>query len=826
MTLWKLSLAVTLLAGTSAAMGQSINIGSTGDHVRVIIDTSRTMCGPPCDWHKGPAQDPGRLAILSTMLLHDLLKINPDQAGLEDSFGVIPFRNVAWSSGSPPPNDQPFRYSEGMTQHQQFLAKLQAIPFDSWSTHYSSSILRALEDLPDLEQIDHPATTRTIVLITDGLPNKPDLDANYIKQTLLPKLAQKQTRLYVILFGGEATTKGVDFFEDIKQRDNDNVANGLYSQLAFPGYYVVPDGRKLPETMIDLFAKNFGYFHLPAEDRVDTVGTGKHPLDLDANVDATEAVIVALRLDLQGLGSPQPPVQDLKPPPGVQPSPKLYSATEKGGSYSLRWESKPAKGKDKKQRQYQFSVLNGSSESVFVLRPTNLTVDLRSHIKPSPQYRSCFPPGQLVTMADRTCTLDFLIRSGSGSTAGIAGMPNISLGVRYHLKQPNPTGGEPWDINDESGEAIGPSDYYDDQASAGRRYWSVTQFTRNQTDETEVYKAQATVEVKLGGKLVAYRRKENPFEIVVWPQVGLAPHPSPQPMKSATTGAALKHDESACTTFHLEEDFGTMLESAQGSQPGYDVRAFLEADQQVIDGELKGAVFTLKTADGQRGQSIGFAGTIGPKSLDWSSGQRLTLEQMVHRNGVGGEFELCVTLGRHADGDPQFPADVRLHFVLDEGPYGHFDVIQRFSAQVHVDRHPGLNPWALLPFLLLLLGLLAALALLRPRFALPKDLGYGLATMANPHGFQARRLPSASPWKLLFSRRAERAITDRDGELLGWVRPEDDELYGLRPAPGVEVVDPQGKVLQPESGVALLQVHQTYRLRSSKGELVFRMQYL
>jgi len=113
-----------------------------------------------------------------------------------------------------------------------------------------------------------------------------------------------------------------------------------------------------------------------------------------------------------------------------------------------------------------------------------------------------------------------------------------------------------------------------------------------------------------------------------------------------------------------------------------------------------------------------------------------------------------------------------------------------------------------------------------PRFALPKDLGYGLATMANPHGFQARRLPSASPWKLLFSRRAERAITDRDGELLGWVRPEDDELYGLRPAPGVEVVDPQGKVLQPESGVALLQVHQTYRLRSSKGELVFRMQYL
>jgi hypothetical protein len=827
MKLWERGVAVMLLVGTTAAMGESLTVGSTGDHVRVIIDTSRTMCGAACGWTKGPAQDPGRLAILSTILLHDLLKIDPDKADLRDSFGVIPFRDVPWTSGSPPVNDQTFRYSRGMkpSGRQQFLAELEAIPFDSWHTHYSSSIERALADLPGLAEIDHPATTRTIVLITDGLPNHPDLDASYIKDTLLPKLAQKQTRLYVLMFGSEATTKGKAFFQDIKQRDEDNVTNGLYPQHAFPNYYVEADGRRLPEKMIDLFGESFGYVHFPAKDRIDPAGAAEHRLDLDANVEAPEAVIVALRLDPQGLSSPQPPNQRLKPPPGGNLSSDLFSAVETGGSYSLRWESKPSKG------DYLFSIENGTDESVFVLRPTNLTVDLRGHVEKNPNvkppYPSCFPEGSLVTMADQTCTLDFLIRSGSGSAAGISGIPAI-LGVRYFLEQPNPSGGEAWHINDERGVAIGANDQFDHPPSAGRRYWSVTQFTKNQIDETKPYKAHAMVHVTLGTRMVAARLHKDPFEITVWPKLGLTPSPSLGAVKNQKTGTALKRGESDCTRFHLEEDYGTMLESAQGLQPGYDLRAFLQADQQVINGAaLKDAVFTLKSADRQKGGSIGFAGVASQQSLTWASGQRLELEQIVHRNGVGGEFDLCVTLGPHADGDPQYPADLSVHFVLDEEPYGHFDVIKPFRAQVHVDRHPGLSPWSVLPFLLLLLGLLAALMLLRPRFALPKDLGYGLATMANPHRFQARRLPSASPWKLLFSRKAERVVTDRDGELLGWVRPEDDELYGLRPAPGVEVVDAGGKVLEPgRGGVTLLQVHQAYRLRHGSGDLMFRTEYL
>ena len=96
-------LACALLLYGAAALATSRDLGSTGDQVRVIVDTSKSMCGPACGWAE-PANDPGRLSILSTILLHDLLKPDPNKADNPDSFAVIPFDNQKWTGAQPPPS--------------------------------------------------------------------------------------------------------------------------------------------------------------------------------------------------------------------------------------------------------------------------------------------------------------------------------------------------------------------------------------------------------------------------------------------------------------------------------------------------------------------------------------------------------------------------------------------------------------------------------------------------------------------------------------------------------------------------------------------------
>lgn len=818
----------SVLLHGGGTMAGALDLGSTGDHVRVILDTSKSMCGAACGW-QDPANDPGRLSVLSTLLLHDLLKPDPNKAEHPDSFAVIPFGHAPWTGDRPPISTATPRRAGGMAARRDLIESLGAtrMPFDAMNTYYSPSIELALADLPPLSSADGAAMTRTIVLITDGLSVKPEADLAYITDRLLPALAARQTRLFAILFGPEATQRGEAFFAAIRQADEANVRSGRYGQHVFPGWFIVRTGDELPATMIRLFSDGFGYLHLP-EDRKERIGTGHDQatvgLNLHRDVGPTEAAIVALRLDLAGLSGPMPPRASLSPPPGGSVNPQsLLEAREPGGSYSLRWELKPSPG------DYPFRLLDGGEASVFVLRPTNLTVGLREHQAADGRaggVPSCFAPGSLVTMADRPCQLDFLVTSAAG-TKGIP--PKLTL--RYWTRQPRPGGTGDWNINDADGVGIADTHHWDDLAVGGRRYSSQTQFSVNQSPggAEQPYQAHVTVQVKLENRTVAARGGDDPFEVLVYPRLGLSPQPPAIKIKNPASGVLGPHEQ-ACTSFALTEDFGTRLESAQGNPlgaggQGFNVRAFLSADRQVIDGPLRGARFTLD------GETIGLAADQSPRGslsgLEWSQGRQRRVDELVQRNGEGGRHTLCVTLGPYADGDPLKPPALQLRFILDHPPYDHFEVIKGLQAEVLVARAPAPGWWQVLPFLLLLSGLPLALWLLRVRSALPPDLGYGIATADKPWGFMARRLPPPHPLGRLFSPRAERQVIDPQGGLLGWVRPDAEDLYALRLAPGVVLSGRDGaRVELSAAGLYLLEVHKPYRLRNGVADLWLRMQYL
>ncbi len=838
--------ALVFLAGPAAPA--ALDLGSTGDHVRVVLDTSKSMCGAACGW-QDPPNDPGRLAVLSTVLLHDLLKPDPHKAENPDSFAVIPFAYGKWTGAEPPAATGEPRRARGMAARAEFIESLgpARLPFDAMNTYYAPGIAQALADLPPLTAKDSAAMTRTIVLVTDGLSVNPEADRAFIEERLLPALAARQTRLYVILFGPDANQQGEAFFAAIKAADAANVRAGRYPQHVFPEYFLVRTGAELPATMIRLFSEGFGYLNLP-EDRKERVGKAPVALDLHRNLGPTEAAVVALRVDPAGQAGPVPPRLVLDPPPGgsVNPQHRL-TAREPGGAYALRWELKPSPG------EYRAQVEPGDEAALFVLRPTNLTVALREHRPPpgtaaaADALPSCFAPGALVTMADRPCRLDFLV----GSAAGTAGMPP-KLALRYWIKQPQPGGRDAWNINDADGSGIADTHTWDDAQAGGRRYYSQTQFTRNQLPggADDPYRAQVQARVDLANRTVAARGADDPFEVLVYPRLGLSPQPPVVKLKDAETGA-IGRQRQACTTFTLTEDFGTRLESARAGRTAagaaaFNVRAYLAVDPTDRAGAaraLRDARFTLDgepiglqsdasgAASGSASRSApgspsASAGRPGPDA-GWSQGRARPLADLVERDGQGGHHQLCVTLGPYADGDPLRPPALQLRFILDHPPYDHFDVVRGLRAEVLVARAPGLDWWGLLPFALLLLGLFAALLFLRPRHGLPRDLGYGLASTADPGQFTPRALPPPHLLRRLFSRRAGRPVTDPRGAPLGWIRPEAEALYGLRPARGVQVSDEAGTPLTADgSGALLLEVHRPYRVDCDDDAWWLRVQYL
>jgi hypothetical protein len=323
---------VRRLAGIAAFILVSAP-ASAADHVRVVLDVSQSMI----------ANDPMRLATLSTMLLNDLADPDPTR---RDTFEVIPFHpTVQWVPGDPaPPTAVGTRIVSDPQNRAAFVAALRALPYQARFTYFYPGLLAAITDLERLPV--EGADRRVIVLLTDGVPETQtrDLELERIRQGLIERLRNSGARLYVLAFGRNVA-RDRSFFDSM-------AGGGVGDVLIDEG------GTRLLEHMIEIFSRSFGY---TAERPVAL--TEATSLDLVRGQTSSEVVTVAYRL------APVSPAFQMQPA-GNAPR-NVQRADEAGAAYALQWVLQPRSGTAYTLRS------DAGGGLVTVLRPTRLRLSVR-----------------------------------------------------------------------------------------------------------------------------------------------------------------------------------------------------------------------------------------------------------------------------------------------------------------------------------------------------------------------------------------------------------------------------------------------------------------
>src|SRR5207245_2385616 len=85
---------------------------------------------------------------------------------------------------------------------------------------------------------------RVIILITDGVPEDPDKEI--LRRELAPQLISENIRLYVLALGPQASSH--------QQEIQELTGGGAVSQIL-----VDADGSTIPQKMIQIFSRSFGY---------------------------------------------------------------------------------------------------------------------------------------------------------------------------------------------------------------------------------------------------------------------------------------------------------------------------------------------------------------------------------------------------------------------------------------------------------------------------------------------------------------------------------------------------------------------------------------
>ena len=276
---------VTIIAFGILLSSISNTFARTNTHVRVVLNVSGSLSlNRP---NKGWPTDDGKLLILSTLLLHDLVQPNPD---LGDSFEVIPFdKNWICSPNSPLPSRSRRRSIKSeFDNREKFVQQIQSLQNEAPCTYFYPGISRSIKEL---KQKGGDYDSRVIILLTDGVPEKHVLDeeSRRIKNELIPEMEKHNIRLYVLAFGKEAKNNK-NFFEPINK---------------VGGFEVVEDSSELLKEngMVKIFKLSFGY----TADKVQqpTVAT----LNLEGKVNPDRAAVVVLS------NSPaKPPTINLKKP--------------------------------------------------------------------------------------------------------------------------------------------------------------------------------------------------------------------------------------------------------------------------------------------------------------------------------------------------------------------------------------------------------------------------------------------------------------------------------------------------------------------------------
>jgi len=774
---------------------------SAGNNVRVVLDTSRSM--GPTSWNdRGvtrPPSDPGRMAILATMLLYDLAIVEDEYPEIPDRMEVFPFdRNYTWPAGASPPVHQSSFGSAALGSRDAFWNRLKGLQTIASNTYFYPGVKRAVDSLKG--KSGRSDVSNVIVLITDGVP-QPENEAADLEllQALLPEMDKHDIRLNVIAFGPDypapagaapSMTKR-DFFGQLQAADS----AGVIEMIKFD-----PTGARLLDYMIEIFKANFAY---TGESWPVTAGTANP--DLDNNSSAERVAVVALTPPGTHSGSPPAPSLQLWDPQANAENPwKEEEATQEGASYRVRWVLSPSPG------VWEVRT-NGPGPEVAVLRPIHLDLDL---LPPYAGYDLS------KAMANTDYDAKMLIKCLPGAAGTSCGIP-VEVGPQYRWTGPrdpgatstecsHSLGGEPF-----AGEFVGPAPSTKRNiAPTGRTYDVKLRFPDNTEDNRQPYQGHVELRVLIGQRMVGHRLCSRDFSVTVYPELRIQPVPGTGDLGS-TADPLDPGETGVCTKpFRLELRAGE-LESAGGG-PTYKLKAHLQSSvPNLATEQFDGARFTL------RGKSISFAG----RPSDWTSGPglELTAEQLVGM-GPDAEMQLCVDMGEQTKGDPTTPVGLEVKFTLDHHPYDQFDVVKPYRANAYVQKPPGPNWLSCLPCLLLLLA--APLLLLRHPLRLPPDLRYALAPQSNPFGFEAFPIPSPRPLAGLLGRGARKLLDDKE-QPIGYLRPENQELYAFRPVKGVKLVDRSGKAPdKAKSGAYLLTAHEVYRLQREHGEdLMLRMEF-
>lgn len=755
-----------ILATTTVLLGLAAAPASADGHVRVVLDLSKSML----------KNDPGRMALLSTVLLHDLARPNSTRG---DTFKVIPFaKDWNWKdpADSPPTGNRP-QIAALHEKRADFEKQVLGLGYDAGMTYFYPGLLEAVTDL---ERTDGSISdVRAIVLVTDGVPEKPtrDRELQLIQEQIGPRLEKAGIRLYVLAFGTEAFGNQ-DFFRRITTS-----ASGL--PLGEP--FFDPQGRELLDNMLTIFSRTFGYSR-GALQRL----PGVAEVDLEGSITPEASVAVVLA------DQPRTEPSLLLTPPqgGAKSSPDgVRSAAADGGGYSLQWVLSPSAGR------YGLDT-NAVRGSVAVLRPVRLALE----VLPAPPLKQTER-----AIAQTPLPLRIRVRWPNGAP-GAPGPVDLSFRAVFGRTR---DGKGRTDFSWKGDFAAPPAGT--GQATAqGRVYSIVAEFPRHPEHPEQLYPGYIEVFARSGDKVVGSLDGDRAHRVEVHPLLALTPVPlSSYARRPNSPQQDLRRREQGCSDVRLEVSAGRL---PHPDKPQYPLRAVLTAaDPAVFDHELRRASFTL---DGQRLDIEGRP----RKDQDqgpWSKSKMLKPADLLKTH------RLCVRIGRPTRGNPA--AQVSLAFTLQEDPYDDFGVVKPHALKVPVAEPSFVERWqSLLLTGLALLGLLALIWYTRPRPGFPDDLVYAVGREDAPAAtLVPRPLDEGSPIPRLLGLVAERpVIASAEDRLLGRVRPVDEELYQMRPARGFRI-EPVGREepIPMRRGLATVAARRLYRLRGEDGSYLFRMEY-
>jgi hypothetical protein len=750
------------------ALAALVSLPATaGQHVRVVLDTSRSM----------RTNDAARLAVLSTLLLYDLAD---RERNLGDSFEVLSFASrLEWHPGDAPPTAVGTRVRARYGGREAFVAAVSGLAYDAERTYFYPGLAAAVADLQR-----SPAgadEVRSLVLVTDGVPEPATRDGELaaIRRDLTPRLGAAGIRLHVLAFGPEAT-RNQTFFDALVRGERGQPLGRVF---------VDADGSGLLATMADIFAQTFGYTRSVPQ----PLGPGGD-LDLEGGMRAHRAAVV--------VSSTRPgsaPSLALVPPAGgsLNAPGGILGARTAGASYALSWVLSPYPGR--------YGVAAAPAAQAVVLRPSRVALAV-APLPPLTQARQ--------VMARAPVRLQVVVRP----VAGALGDPGpVDLSFQAHgprLPAPEP-GESPYAWS--AARSAPPAGSV--RATPVSRLFAIeAEFPRDPPAGATSYRGYLEVEARRGEALVGSLTGPQAYPVDVFPYLSIVPTPLAGDAlpegRRAPRPRALARGERACAAFTLTRAAGRL---PHPGQPRFSLRAAIHASARAYDDQLAGALFTL---DGER---VAVEGDRGAPPHRWQQGLELDGDALL------GEHRLCLQTGRPRAGDPGRPLELPLRMTLLESPYDGAEVIQPFVFRVLIDRPGVLDRFASwFPVACGVLGALWSLLVLGWKADLPRDLAYDIRredALSAPPRPPSRFERLGGLGRLLALRPALRVVVPGEARTVAWVRPASADVFVLRPAPGVRVETLHGGPPPHGDGGYALEVRRRYRLSRGSDRYLLQLEY-